>query len=157
MPTIASLNISRGGVPKLAVPEAEVTADGLRGDGHDHPEFHGGPERAVCLFSLERIEELRAEGHPIAPGTTGENVTVAGLDWARVTPGARVRLGPRVEVEVTAYTTPCRTIRGSFADGRFSRISQKTHPGWSRVYARVLTAGPLRVGDEVRLTEIGAA
>src|SRR5215217_2518506 len=127
MATISSLNISPGGVPKRPVAEAEVTANGLRGDDQYNKKHHGGPDRAVCLFSAELIEALRAEGHPIAPGTTGENVTIAGLDWTRVTPGARLRLGG-AEVEVTSYTTPCRTIQGSFADGRFSRISQKSHP-----------------------------
>ena len=40
------------------------------------PIFHGGPERALCLFSLERILELQAEGHPIFPGAAGENITI---------------------------------------------------------------------------------
>ena len=41
---------------------------------------------------------------------------------------------------------------GPLFQGRdFSRISQKRHPGWSRVYARVLVEGHLRPGDPVRL------
>jgi MOSC domain-containing protein YiiM len=153
MPSIASLNISPGGVPKRPVAEAEVTALGLRGDDHDDKRHHGGPDRALCLYSTELIAALRDEGHPIAPGTVGENVTIAGLDWERVTPGARLRIGGGVEVEVTSYTSPCRTIRESFADGRFGRISQKSNPGWSRVYVRVVhgVGRSIRVGDEVTL------
>ena len=152
MATISSLNISPGGVPKRPVAEAEVTANGLRGDDQYNKKHHGGPDRALCLFSAELVEALRAEGHPIAPGTVGENVTITGLDWGRVTPGTRLRLGG-VEVEVTSYTVPCRTIRRSFVGERFSRISQKSHPGWSRVYARVLAGGTVRVGDEVAVAE----
>ena len=78
----------------------------------------------------------------------GENVTIAGLDWDAVVPGARLRLGA-VLVEVTSYTVPCRTIAHAFRLWRPSRVGQKAHPGWSRVYARVLLPGPLAVGDPV--------
>jgi MOSC domain-containing protein YiiM len=148
---VVSLNRSHGGVPKLATDSATVTVLGLEGDRQRHLEFHGGPDRALCLYSAERIAALAVEGHPIAAGTTGENVTIAGLDWGRVVPGVRLRLGDRVLVEVTAWAAPCRTIRESFIGGRSGRISQKAHPGWSRVYARVLAEGPLRAGDGVAL------
>lgn len=151
MGRVASLNVSDGGVPKLPVRSAEVTPDGVAGDRQRNRKYHGGPDRALCLWSLERIHGLQAEGHPVAPGSTGENVTVAGLDWDSVTPGTRLRIGP-VLAEVTAYTTPCRTITRSFVDGRPGRVSQRTHPGWSRVYARVLEAGRVAEGDPVVLT-----
>jgi len=128
-----------------------VTDLGLVGDSHNFPEIHGGPERALCLFSLERILELQGEGHPIFPGSVGENVTISGLDWALIEPGTQLSLGDEVVVEVTRYTTPCNSIPDSFCDGNFARISQKLHPGFSRVYARVLQAGRLRIGEPVRL------
>ena len=78
---IFQLNVSNGGVPKLPVREALLTPDGLEGDRQAHPQIHGGPERALCLYALERILELQAEGHPIYPGSIGENITVCGLDW----------------------------------------------------------------------------
>ena len=31
------------------------------------------------------------------------------------------------------------------------RVAQKVHPGWSRLYARVLREGTVRTGDAVRL------
>lgn len=148
---ITQVSISPGGVPKLPVPAAEVHELGLAGDGHNDREHHGGPERAVCLFAQERIDALVAEGHPIAPGSTGENVTVAGLDWDAVTPGARLRLGQDVLLEVTRYTTPCKTNERWFVGGNFNRIHQKLHPGWSRVYARVLAGGVIRPGDSVEI------
>lgn len=150
---VFQLNVSRGGVPKLPVPEAAVTPAGMEGDRQANRRFHGGPKRALCLYSLEEIRRLQAEGHPIAPGTAGENVTVSGLPWDALRPGVRLALGGEVVVEVTSYTAPCRTIAGSFADGGFKRISQKRHPGESRVYCRVLRAGRLRTGDEVRVLE----
>jgi MOSC domain-containing protein YiiM len=153
---IAQISVSPGGVPKRPVPAARVTPLGLDGDGHRDREHHGGPERAVCLFAMEQIEALRAEGHAAVPGALGENVTVEGLEWSRVVPGTRLALGDDVVVEVTRYTSPCVNIRVAFHDGHYSRVSQKRHPGWSRVYARVLREGEISAGDPVRIVEEGA-
>lgn len=150
--TIYQLNVSNGGVPKLPVASAHVGALGLEGDAHRSPQ-HGGPERAVCLYSLELIERLRAEGHPIVPGAAGENVTLRGIDFGLVIPGTRLYLGPEVVVEVTRYTTPCVNIAAAFKDGDFSRISHTTHPGQSRVHARVIEGGRLSVGDAVQVAK----
>jgi MOSC domain-containing protein YiiM len=97
------------------------------------------------------IHALQAEGHPIDVGTAGENVTLEGLDWDQVVPGTRLQLGEQVLLEVTSFTTPCKTIRASFREESFVRISQKLHPGWSRVYARVLSEGEVHFGDAVEL------
>lgn len=149
---LASINISNGGVPKGRVTGAQVSRLGLVKDTQNDKMHHGGPERAVCVYSLERIRALQAEGHPIDVGTVGENVTVEGIDWDRVVPGARLHLGQSVILEVASFTSPCKTIRESFIDGEFVRISQKLHPGWSRVYTRVLSEGEIRSGDPVELT-----
>lgn len=144
---IVQLSVSGGGVPKRPVETARVTPLGLDGDAHRDDEHHGGPERAVCLFAMEAILELRAEGHPLVPGALGENVTLQGVDWSAVQPGVRLRLGEDVLLEITHYTTPCLNIRPAFVDGNFSLVSQKRHPGRSRVYARVISPGTLRRGD----------
>jgi MOSC domain-containing protein YiiM len=146
---IVSLNVSRGGVPKRPIPQGFVTVDGLEGDRQRNRLFHGGPRRALSLYSAELIEALRREGHPIEPGFVGENVTVAGLDWSLMRPGARLRLG-EVEIEITSFVVPCKTIRHAFLDEAFSRIAEKTNPGWSRVYSRVTREGIVRVGDAVQ-------
>lgn len=146
---IFQINISGGGVPKLPVPVGEVTPLGLAGDIQRDKKHHGGPERALCLFSLEHILDLQAEGNPIYPGSIGENVTIAGLDWSQVQPGTRMVLGESVELEITSYATPCSNIAGSFAGSKIGRVSEKAHPGWARVYARVIRTGPIAPGDPV--------
>jgi MOSC domain-containing protein YiiM len=150
---VVQLSVSPGGVPKLPIPEARVTRLGLEGDAHRDEEHHGGPDRAVCLFSLEQIEALGAEGHTVTPGALGENLTVAGLPWTDVVPGARLRVGADVLLEITRYTSPCVNIRTVFKGGEFSRVSQKRNPGWSRVYARVLEEGVVRAGDAVEMVQ----
>jgi MOSC domain-containing protein YiiM len=147
--TVARINISPGGVPKHAVANAEVAVEGLVGDWQSDRKLHGGPDRAVCLWSLEVIEILQREGHPVTPGSTGENLTVSGLDWATLVPGSRLHIGREVVLEITSYTTPCRTIWGSFRFRRYGRISQKRAPGQSRLYARVLQPGTIVTGDPI--------
>jgi MOSC domain-containing protein YiiM len=148
---IFQLNLSNGGAPKLAVREANLTPTGLEGDRQRDLRFHGGPERALCLFSLERILELQADGHPIFPGSVGENVTVIGLDWARLEPGARLALGDEVLIEISSFASPCKVIAGSFVEGDFKRISHKLRPGDSRLYARVLRTGRIAAGQRVKV------
>lgn len=145
---VVSLNVSNGGVPKRAVARARVTVAGMEGDRQRDIRHHGGPDRALCLFSADLIAVLRTEGHPIEPGMVGENVTISGLDWWLLEPGVRLEIG-EVGVELTSYAMPCRNITAAFADGRSVRISQKLHPGESRVYARVLREGVVAVGDPV--------
>ncbi len=142
---------AKGGVPKLRVAAAEIGSLGVVGDKQRDRRYHGGPDRAVCLYASERIAALQADGHPIAPGTTGENLTIGGLDWSALAVGSRLTIGQGVELEITAYAAPCKTIIASFRDGEFSRMSHKLHPGWSRLYARVLRAGQVCEGDVVAL------
>ena len=145
-----SINVSNGGVPKLAVPFARVTLNSVAGDRQRDLRHHGGAQRAVSLFSLELIRALQAEGHPIQVGTIGENFTLSSIEWNRLVPGVILRAG-EVELEMTSYAEPCGNIAGSFSDRKFTRVSHKLHPGWSRLYARVLKEGTVRQGDACRL------
>ena len=150
--TVVSINTSNGGVPKRPVNEAQVTVNGVAGDRQRDLRYHGGPDRAVCLYSVEVIRALRAEGHPIDIGSAGENLTVSGVEWAAMVPGRRVRVGP-VLLELTKYAHPCSNLVPYFRDGAFSRISQKVHPASGRLYARVLEEGVVRAGDAVEILE----
>src|SRR5262245_57064821 len=107
---IESINTSRGGVPKSTVIEALITERRGDGDVHALPGTHGGRDRAVVLFSLVVIVALQREGHPIAPGTIGENLTISGFDWSRVRPGVKFNSG-EVRMVVTRYAAPCDQIR----------------------------------------------
>lgn len=151
--TIHQLNASRGGVPKLPLEHAEVGERGITADSQADKRHHGSPDQALCLYALEVIESLQAEGHPIYPGSTGENVTLAGVAWADLRPGARLRLGRDCLIEVTGYASPCKTITASFSDGDFNRINQQVYPGASRLYAKVIAGGGLVPGDPVMVLE----
>lgn len=148
---VLHVNVSPGGVPKLPVAEARVGAMGLEGDDHHAYWAHGGPLRAVSLFAIEAIERVQADGHPIEPGSTGENLTTTGVELARLPVATRLAVGAEVLLEVTSPAMPCDTIRASFRDGRSGRISILLHPDDSRIYTRVLREGVVRPGDAIRV------
>ncbi|GAB4483672.1 MAG: MOSC domain-containing protein [Anaerolineales bacterium] len=147
MARVFQINLSDGGVPKRAVARVWVGRLGLAGDGHRDLLHHGGEERAVCLYSLERILALQAEGHPIYPGSVGENLTMREVAWEKLQAGTVFRFHGGVELMLTRPTTPCQTIVASFKEGAITRILQRENPGWSRWYARVLREGELCVGE----------
>jgi MOSC domain-containing protein YiiM len=149
--SLIALQLSSGGVPKVGVAEAWLGRLGFERDDHDDKRNHGGPERAVSLWALEIIETLAAEGHPLAPGAAGENVTLSGLAWDALVPGVTLALGPNAVVQISSYCTPCKTIAHCFHDGDFMRISHRVRPELSRLYARVLCEGRVTRGDAVVL------
>lgn len=145
---VHQLNVSDGGVPKAPVQAVEVGIRGMVGDRQADRHNHGRPLQALCLWSNDVIDRLRGEGHPVAPGLAGENMTLSGIDWSTIRPGVQLRVGGAL-VEVSAYATPCKKNAGWFADRDFNRMHHDRHPGWSRVYAWVREPGAVRVGDEV--------
>jgi MOSC domain-containing protein YiiM len=148
--TVQGLFRSRGGVPKHAVETVEVGARGVMGDVQKTRQHHGRPWQALCVWSAEVVNRLHTEGHPIVPGSAGENISIGGLDWDVVLPGSKLTIGP-VVVELSLYALPCAKNAQWFADRNFERIHHRTERGVSRIYGSVLHGGPIRVGDPVSL------
>ncbi len=147
---VVQVSASDGGVPKHPLAEAEVDWRGLAGDRQRHGRHHGHPWQALCLWSAEVISSLRADGHPVSPGAAGENLTLAGLDWALLRSGVTLEIGT-VRCVLTAPATPCRANARWFLDGRIEQMSHEHHPGRSRWYAQVSRPGRVRPGDGVRM------
>ena len=157
---IASINVSHpGGVPKRPIDRTVITTRGLVGDGQRTKEpVHGGPEKAVCLFGVEQIRRVNADGHHLYPGALGENLTLSGLDLGGLASGDRLRIGDPASgpiIQLSDPAAPCKNIAGSFEDWRIARVSHKVRPEDSRWYARVLREGPVVSGDSIEL--LGAA
>jgi MOSC domain-containing protein YiiM len=158
--SILQVSASQGGVPKHAVSVGILTPAGIEGDGHAHPEIHGGPDRAVLLITAEGIEELAALGFPLTYGSLGENLTTRGIgrrDW-RV--GQRWRIGADAVIEITKRRAPCQALN-VFGAGlqaaiydALTRDGDPASPKWglSGVYASVVTPGLLRPRDVIALT-----
>ena len=144
---IHSINVSKGGVPKLPVAQAAIHVNGLEGDRQQHTKFHGGPTRAVSLLGLDVIESLQRQGHPIAPGATGENLTIAGVDWHTVGIGTTFEFEGGVVLEALSFARPCPAIRRAFLRDEIALLDADQHPGQARVYASVRTPGTVRTGE----------
>ena len=107
--------------------------------------LHGRPDRASACTRSSLIQAPPGRRASSRPGSLAENLTLAGLDWSLMVPGVHVEVG-QVLLELTSYVHPCRNVSESFTNGEFVRISQKVHPGWSRLYARVLEEGVVTPG-----------
>ena len=152
---IVSINLSKeGGVPKLPVSKATVGIQGIVGDYNwfRANKRNMDPGRAVSLYSHERIVALQEEGHPIEIGSSGENLTVAGVPWDVLQVGTQLRAG-EVLLELSEPCAPCGKISGSFMEGGFSRIDHDVEEGWSRWLASVVEPGVLEVGDWIRIED----
>jgi cyclic pyranopterin phosphate synthase len=150
---VHSINIStQGGVPKLPIDKAEIKFEGVEGDFNKFrtEKKNSIGTRAVTLFSLEQIEKLKSEGHSIDVGTTGENITIEGVDWPSLEVGARMMIGEAM-IELSEPTAPCSKIGKSFIDGAFSRIDHELELGWSRWSASVIEEGQVEIGSQVIL------
>ena len=147
--TVVQLNRSGGGVPKLPLPVVDVDWGGVVGDIQVNRRHHGRPFQALCLWDADVIDRFAAEGHPIRYGSAGENVTIRGLDWDRVRPGVRLRLGTST-CEASSYAVPCSQNAGWFLGRAFNLMHHDRGPV-SRVYATVLEPGHIVTGDEAVL------
>ncbi len=129
-------------MPKLPVLFARVSVDGVAGDWQKNRKYHGGPNRAVCLYSIELYDEFRREGIDLQPGSVGENFTTRGIDLRSLKVGDYLRVGGCV-IELTDTRVPCRNLN-QWAPDLFDRIHGRS--GW---LAKVVTEGDVKPGDTI--------
>ena len=154
---VHSVNVSEdGGVPKLPIRAANIHYEGMEGDHNRfRAERRGGDlRRAINIFSLERIEQLQDEGHSIEVGSTGENITIEGMDWGTLEVGMILRVGEST-IQLSEPCAPCYKIGRSFVDGRFARVDHEQEFGWSRWLASVVEEGMVSTGDMVSILAPG--
>ena len=153
--TIFQVNVSRGGIPKRAIPSGDLTAAGIAGDAWHYP-FHGGTRKAILLVTIEGIRELSSKGFPLFPGALGENLTTRGLDRRALRLGLRLQVGDAA-IELTTIRTPCATldvygtgIQATMYDARVQKGDPES-PLWglSGFYASVVQPGSVRSGDAI--------
>jgi MOSC domain-containing protein YiiM len=158
--SILQVNISRGGVPKRPIDAGFLSPLGIEGDSHAHPQFHGGPRKAVLLICAEVISDLAARGFPIYPGALGENLTIQGIDHRQLQSGQRFRVG-QAFIELTTVRIPCATldIYGPSIKSEIYDLEVKAgntaSPKWamSGFYAAVIRTGSVRQDDIIALVD----
>jgi MOSC domain-containing protein YiiM len=156
--TILQVNISRGGLPKRPVSSGFIAPLGVEGDLHDHPQFHGGPRKAILIIASETVDELQKRGYAVYYGALGENLTTRGIDVRDFRIGDQVRAGGAM-IEITAPRIPCRqldvygpSIKQEIYDSKVKELDASS-PRWgmSGFYASVLAPGPVGPGDPIEV------
>ncbi|HET6430993.1 MOSC domain-containing protein [Dyella sp.] len=122
----------------------------LAGDGQADLVHHGGADKAVYAYSLDHYPwwcgELDRETLP--HGQFGENLTIAGLDEAKVCVGDQLQIGG-ARFEVTQPRVPCFKLGIRLGDRDMPRrFAESLRSG---VYLRVLREGSIEAGQPVEV------
>jgi MOSC domain-containing protein YiiM len=124
---------------------------GFEGDGVGDRRHHGGPDKAVCLYSTEHYpywEEVL--GIKLPPAAFGENISVSGLREEDVCIGDVFLLGTSV-VQVSQPRQPCGTLAARY--GRSDMAKLVVDSGRTGFYLRVLEEGLVEKGSPFVLKE----
>ena len=144
----------RTGIVKQRRERVEVTREGIAGDVQADRRFHGGADKAVHHFPSDHYVALArrfpAAAGRLGPGSLGENIAALGWTDADVAIG-EVYGTANVVLQVTQPRSPCWKINERLGEPDAARwIAEQARTGW---YCRVLAAGELRIGDELRRIE----
>lgn len=140
---VVSINVSKGGIPKLPVESVHVRISGLEGDGHNH-EKHYRLDQAVSLQDIEKLDEMRREGYPLSAGTTGENLTVRNLNVNGLPLGVILEFSGGVVLELRKVRQPCYVL-----DSIDPRL-KKDIIGRCGYYAKVIREGFIKQGETIK-------
>jgi len=143
--TLAQLNVSSGGMPKLPIPEALVTTKGVTGDNQRNKKVHGGTDRAICIYSEELYAVLQDFGVGVGPGDVGENFTTRGIDLQKLAKGDRLKVGDVCIIEITNVRVPCHQLK------KWDIELPELIVGRSGWVAKVITEGVVRSGDKIEV------
>jgi MOSC domain-containing protein YiiM len=146
---LVQLNVSAGGMPKLPVKAARVTTSGIDGDRQRNLKYHGGPNRVVCIFSIELYDWLREKGIDLVNGSVGENFTTEGIDLNQLEKGDRLRVGECL-IEITDVRVPCSQLKKWDADLPELVVGRS---GW---VAKVIEEAEVNAGDAIDVVKKGA-
>jgi len=119
------------------------------------PRVHGGPDKAVCFYSMDHYPFWEQElGCSLQPGAFGENLSVRNLDETQVAIGDIYRIG-QAEVQCSQPRQPCHKLNKVFRLQEMACRVQTT--GYTGFYLRVIKQGWVAAGDSMTLVHRGDA
>ncbi|MGE5379726.1 MAG: MOSC domain-containing protein [Methylocystaceae bacterium] len=139
---VVAVNTSeKKGTIKHNVGEAYLETElGLVGDAHA-----GFAHRQVSLLALSSVEKMRQMGADVEYGSFAENLTVDGLDLKNLPIGTKMHVG-EAWLEVTQIGKECHN-KGCAIKQQVGTCVMPIEG----IFARVLSPGWVRVGDEAVL------
>ena len=140
---ILSVNISgKKSVKKHNVTSCKALLDyGLEHDAHAGTEL-----RQISLLASESIEKIRQKGLNVQYGDFAENLTTSGIELYTLPLGTKLKVGKDVLLEVTKIGKECPKPCAIFY-----AVGDCVMPK-EGIFARVLTAGTINVGDEIAIS-----
>lgn len=110
--------------------------------------------RQVHLVHAELLDELRASGFAVGPGTIGENITTREIDLLGLPRGALLHIGSEAVVEVTGLRNPCIQL-DRYQIGLTAATLDRDGDGnlvrKAGVMGVVRAGGAVRAGDTIRI------
>jgi MOSC domain-containing protein YiiM len=139
------------GIFKTPVPgQIKVGKLNLQGDRQADLSVHGGPNKAVYVYSWKNILfwKTALPRDDLRPGSFGENLTVEELLEDQVAIGDELEIGT-ARLQVTQPRPPCFKLGLALGLPSFPKAFLKT--GRTGFYLRVLQEGTIQAGDLIRL------
>jgi MOSC domain-containing protein YiiM len=120
----------------------------LQGDGQADLSVHGGPDKAVYLYSWDNILHWKKtlQRDDLGPGSFGENLTVEGLGENEVAIGDEFAIGTARFV-VTQPRLPCFKLALALETPSIGKPFLES--GRTGFYLRVLQEGTMQAGDPI--------
>ncbi|MFS1514923.1 MOSC domain-containing protein [Bacillus sp. SM2101] len=139
------------GIGKQIIEEAFLTTEGFVGDGVANQKYHGGPDRAVCVYPYEHYLQFEKEfNKSIEPPAFGENITVRNMLEKDIFIGDIFALGDAI-VQVSQGRIPCNTI--SKFNEIDSLLSRFVETGYTGYFFKVIKEGAVNCNSEIKLIE----
>ena len=138
-------------IGKSFVHVVELKKSGLVGDDVANHKFHGGIDRAVCLYPFEHYSYWeKIFQKRLAPPAFGENITATGMLEEQVCIGDIFKIGDTI-LQVTQGRVPCATISKYNQEKHFlKKVVETTLTGY---FFRVLVEGAVNCDSEINLVE----
>ena len=126
--------------------------EGFQGDEQADRRYHGGVEKAVCVYPVEHYAYWNEvlPGLELPQGAFGENLTTQGMMETTVCVGDVFELGEAL-VQVSQPRQPCWKLARRWRVKDLSAQVERT--GRTGFYFRVLRHGYARAGDGLVLKE----
>jgi MOSC domain-containing protein YiiM len=143
---VVSVNLSvRKTVRKTRGERGTLIFDrGFEGDAHA-----GDWHRQVSLLGQESIAQMVAKGLKVGPGDFAENITTAGIDLLALPVGSKIEIGDAAVLEISQIGKVCHTKCAIYYQAGDCVMPR------DGLFAVVLTAGDVRIGDHIRVLSLG--
>jgi molybdopterin adenylyltransferase len=141
---VLAVNISeKKGQKKTNVGKAYLdTGLGIQTDAHS-----GTWHRQISLLSWSSFEKMKALGADVFYGDFAENLTIDGLDVARLPLGTRLKAGEAL-LEVTQIGKECHNQGCAIKKQTGNCVMPQ-----EGIFARVLSSGWIQTGDSLEVVE----